>query len=906
MNRDLKKTLFLIDGSSFLYRAYYGLRPLHTSGGIPVQAVYSFCRMIQKLIKTFNPQYMVIVWDSRGKTTRHDMYQAYKATRQAPPSDLFEQKKYILQFSDLIGICHIAQQGIEADDIMHSIAQECMSDDFQICLVTSDKDMAQMLNNKIQIFDPFKDTMLTAASFQEKKGFPVEKLPFYFAILGDTSDNIPGVKGIGEKGALEIVSQFDSLDDLYAHIDAVKKPKNRQLLLEQKDNAYLSYKLFLLQYHPSGLTKEHMTFNRDNWQKALPLFQELEFKSLVKELQEGKQEQSVIIMSKLEKFKAYNFVCVTTEEELKKLVLELKKQLVFAVDTETTGLDALRAKLVGISLALHEGTAYYIPCGHKSTTDQLKCSVALQALRPFLEDPTYKKYMHHAKFDQHVFKHANIQVRGLVFDTLIAARLLVQDWQKISLKDLSACYLGEPMLSYEEVVKSKKLHDFSEVPLDIATTYAAADAHQTLRLKKIFESELRAEKLYTLYETIEFPLIQVLYNMELEGIACDAQILAKLQQIAADELTIIENQITALVGEAHKNTNLNSPKQVEELLFQHLQLPPQKKSGSGDRYSTDQDVLETLASLHPVPGLILKHRELAKLKSTYLDALPNYINPETGRIHTTFSQTAVATGRLASSDPNLQNIPIGSGLGGEIRTAFKPKPGHLFLSADYSQIELRVLAQISQDENLINAFLHGHDIHAETAARLFGVSLMEVTHEQRQIGKRINFSVLYGLTPYGLSHDLHISFKEAKAYIEKYFIQYPKVSDWMERTIDTCKKQGYVQTWWGRRRYVPGIHEKNKTLYDAARRVAINTVAQGTAADIMKLGMIKVDALFREKNIDAQIILQIHDELLISVEQKSAYAIEDLVKKGLESIVSWTIPLEVSTRVGQSWKEVSK
>lgn len=906
MNLDPKKTVFLIDGSSFLYRAYYSLRPLHTSKGIPVQAVYSFCRMIQKLIKTFDMNYVVIVWDSRGKTTRHEMYEAYKATRQAPPSDLFEQKKYIVQFADLIGMCQIAQQGIEADDIMYSIAQERIKEGDQVCLVTSDKDMAQMLNDKTAIFDPFKDTLLTATSFEEKKGFPVEKLPFFFAILGDASDNIPGVKGIGEKGALELVAQFKSLDDVYAHIEHVKKPKNRQLLLEQKESAYLSYKLFLLQYHPSGLVKEIMAFDKNNWIKALPLFQELEFKSLIKELQEGRQQQAEAINNKIEKLKDYNFICVTTQEDLKNLVTELKKHKIFAVDTETTGLDALRSDLVGVSIALQEGTSYYIPCGHKGAAEQLAYSDVLATLRPFLEDPAYKKYMHHAKFDQLVFKHAGIDVQGLVFDTLIAARLIVQDWQKISLKELSIHYLGEPMLSYEDVVKANKLKDFSEVPLSLATQYAAADAHQTLRLKKIFESELRAEKLYDLYEAIEFPLIQVLYKMELEGIACDKQLLEELNRTVVAELRIIEDQIAALVGDAYHDINLNSPKQIEELLFKRLQLPPQKKSGSGDRYSTDQEVLEILATLHPVPGLIIKYRELSKLKSTYLDALPAYINPETGRIHTTFSQTAVATGRLASSDPNLQNIPTGTGLGGEIRAAFKPKPGHVFLSADYSQIELRVLAQVSQDKNLINAFLQGHDIHAETAARLFDVPLNAVTNEQRQIGKRINFSILYGLTPYGLSQDLGIPFKDAKLYIEKYFAQYPGVSAWMEHTIDECKKQGYVKTWWGRRRYVPGIHEKNKTLYDLARRVAINTVAQGTAADIMKIGMINLDKVFQQKSIDANILLQIHDELLISVAADSAQEVETLVKHVLESVVSWSIPLEVKTRFGTSWKEVSK
>ncbi|MCL4229134.1 DNA polymerase I [Candidatus Dependentiae bacterium] len=906
MNLDPQKTVFLIDGSSFLYRAYYSLRPLHTSSGIPVQAVYSFCRMIQKLIKTFGMRYVVLVWDSKGKTTRHELYQAYKATRQAPPSDLYEQKKYIIRFAELIGMCQKAQSGIEADDIMYSIAQERSQEGDTVCLITSDKDMAQMLSERVVMFDPFKDDIVDAQKFTAKKGVPIEKLPFYFALLGDASDNIPGVRGIGDKGALELVTQFASLDSMYANLDAVKRPKVRALLQEQKDNAYLSHKLFLLQYHPSGLTRSDMAFDSAHWSRAMPLFQELGFKSLMQELRQNKELAAEIVESKLNNFKKYQFITVTTTDALKQLIVEMKKRSAFAIDTETTGLNALQADLVGISVAVQEGIAYYLPCGHKTDAEQLTQEEIINTLKPLLEDPTSKKYMHHAKFDQLVLKKAGIDVHGLAFDTLIAARLVARDWQKISLKDLSEHYLGEGMLSYDEVVKANKLKNFSYVPLGLATLYAAADAHQTLRLKKVFEQELRKEKLDELYQDIEFPLIQVLYAMELEGIFCDKSILKSLEISVAQELESIEKQISTLVGDAYGAINLNSPKQVEELLFYHLQLPPQKKSGSSNRLSTDQEVLEALSALHPIPGLILKYRELSKLKNTYLDALPQYINPETGKIHTTFSQTAVATGRLASSEPNLQNIPTGSGWGGEIRAAFKPKSGHVFISADYSQIELRVLAHLSQDQNLIHAFLQGHDIHAETAARLFDVSLSHVTTEQRQIGKRINFSVLYGLTPFGLSQDLKIPFKDAKDYIEKYFAQYPDVSRWMERIVDSCKKNGYVETFWGRRRYVPGIYEKNKSLYDLAKRVAINTVAQGTAADIMKMGMIKIHELFHTKNLDAHIIVQIHDELLVTASREHVSQVEMLMKATLEQVVSWSIPLIVATRSGSSWKEVSK
>ncbi|HZW60861.1 MAG TPA: DNA polymerase, partial [Candidatus Babeliales bacterium] len=484
--------------------------------------------------------------------------------------------------------------------------------------------------------------------------------------------------------------------------------------------------------------------------------------------------------------------------------------------------------------------------------------------------------------------------------------LITPEWQRNGLKSLSVHFFNEQMLSYDDVVKSQKLENFSYSPLAIATKYAAGDAHQTMKLATLLKSELHNNtRLEQYYYTIEHPLIEVLFKMEIEGIPLDPQVLKKLHTDISNKLTEIEKEIIKIIGQENAEINLNSPKQVEELLFKKLNLPPQKKSAKGTSYSTDQEVLEVLATMHPVPALILKYRELFKLESTYVDALPTFINPKTGKIHTTYSQVGVATGRLASFEPNLQNIPV-SGYGIEIRAAFVPKPSHVFISADYSQIELRVLAHLSGDKNLTNAFLKGLDIHAETASRLFDVPLAQVTNEQRQVGKRINFSILYGLTPYGLSKDLGIPFKEAKQYIDKYFAQYPGVSAWMEKTVEDAKETGYVETVWGRRRYVPQLHERNKMLYEEARRVAINMPAQGTASDIMKKGMINLDAEFVKNKMDAQMLLQIHDELLISVPQHEAATMQQLIKKVLENAVDWNVPLLVTTRVGHNWREVSK
>jgi DNA polymerase-1 len=907
MNFDPQKTMFLIDGSAFLYRAYYSLRPLTSPQGVPVQAVFSFCRMIKKLADQFGPHNIALVWDSKGKTIRHEMFQDYKATRQAAPSDLFVQKEYILKFADMIGLKNIAKPGVEADDLLYSIAQD-FKKDTKVVLITADKDMAQALDENVVMFDPFKEQFIDIKAFEHKMGFPLSKLPFYFALIGDTSDNIPGVRGIGPKGATDLVQAFDSLEELYSKVDTLKKERTRQLLQESKDNAFLSEKLFRLQYYDLGLKKADFAFDINNWENARPLFEELNFKSLLKEMGEapGVQTSLIPVDQGENVWEKYQFITISTLPDLQKLCTELVSASAFAIDTETTGLDALQDACIGISISYKEGTAYYIPCGHQVNEPHIPCADVFATLKPIFENPNIKKYLFHTKFDQLVLWHSGIVLKGVEFDGLIAANLLLKEWQKMGLKDLSLQYFNERMLTFAQVVKDNKYKDFSSVPLKLATDYAAADAHQTLKLTKVLEKELVDQGFATLFTDIEMPLSQILYAMERTGILVDLTVLSALDKHVTRDLAQLLEDITALVGDKYKNINLNSTRQVGELLFAHLQLPPKKKSAKGTGYSTDQEVLEELSKLHPVPALILKYRELYKLKSTYIDALPTYINPETQRIHTTFSQTSVATGRLASYDPNLQNIPTDPGYGVEIRAAFKPEPGHVFLSADYSQIELRVLAHLSEDKNLMTAFLSGHDIHAETAARLFDVTLAQVTHEQRQLGKRINFSILYGLTPYGLSKDLAIPFKDAKTYIEKYFSQYPQVSAWMEEVIEKTKKHGYVTTHWGRRRYMPGIYEKNRSLYELARRIAINTKAQGTAAEIMKIGMINLTQAFKEHKLGAHMLLQIHDELLISVPEKELEKTEHLVKQVLESVVNWKVPLIVTTRSGRDWKEVTK
>ncbi|MCF7900171.1 DNA polymerase I [Candidatus Babeliales bacterium] len=898
MKIDSEKTLFLIDGSSFLYRAYYGLRPLHTSKGEPVQAVYGFCKMIRKLIDTFKPKHLAIVWDSKGKTTRHEMFEAYKATRQAPPSDLFEQKEWILKIADAIQLHQLAEPGIEADDLMYSLAKEWEQTGGNSVIVTSDKDMGQMLNAHNMIFDSFKDVLIDEAAFEVKMGFPVKKAPFYFSLLGDASDNIPGVKGVGKKGALELVQQFEDLEDVYNNLDKIEKKRTRSALEANKDNAFLSLKLFLLQYHKTNVQAENLKFNFYEWANARALFEELDFKSLLKEL--GESSQKNIETSGV---KGYSYFCISTEVQLDDLIKKIQEKKLCAYDTETDSVNVFAANMVGLSFCIEENTAYYIPCAHETGEVQLSREHVLQKLKIIFEDSTISKIAHHAKFDESVLFNYGIKVAGQTFDTLIAANLIKEEWHKNSLKFLSEHYLQEPMLTFAHMVTDKKLQHFGQVPLKEATEYAAGDAHQTFRLWPILKELLKKNESEDLYFNVELPTMQILFEMETRGIYCDLGVLGKLDIVVMKKLKEIKEIIFGLIGPDFSDINLNSPKQVEHLLFEYLQLPTQKKSAKRTGYSTDNEVLVELAKIHPVPGYIAQYRELYKLKSTYIDSLPEYINNRTGRIHTNYSQTRVATGRLSSSEPNLQNIPV-EGLGSTVRMAFKPIPGNLFISADYSQIELRVLAHLSQDENLKQAFLAGRDIHTETAAGLFEIDPKNVTKEQRTVGKRINFSILYGLTPFGLSKDLDISLKDAKQYIDAYFAHYPKVRVWMDSVIEQTKKDGFVKTVYGRKRLVPGIYEHNKNMFELAKRIAINTVAQGTAAEIMKMGMIAVDKVLKEKGFDAHMLLQIHDEILVTVAKGQVDSVKISIKSALESVVDWEIPLIVDVNEGNNWREV--
>jgi DNA polymerase-1 len=909
MSINPKKNVFIIDGTAFLYRAYYGLRPLHTLQGVAVHAVYGFCRMIKKLIDDHSIQYIVLVWDSKGKTHRHGLYEEYKATRQAPPSDLFTQKDMIEEFANIVGIQQIAQSGVEADDIIYSIVKQLSAKKFHAVMVTSDKDMGQALNEYAIQYDPIKDLFIDTNKFLALHGFLPEKLTFFYALVGDVSDNIPGVKGIGKKTAFELVIQFNSLEDLYNNLDKLK-PRTKALLLENKKNAFLSYQLFSLHNCDIEFNPEDYAFDIQQYERAIPFFKDLNFKSLIQNIQgkeKSSKESAESTDHKITYWKAKDFECVKSIEQLKSLCDLIKKTGFCSVDTETKGgRHPMQTEIVGMSFACDETKAFYIPCKSSYNPDCLPKNDILDAIKPILEDQSIFKYMHNAKYDIGVFAVQKIRVKNVQYDTMIMARIEMSNWDKVGLKPLSELHFNESMLSFDEVLIHANVRSFEAVPLSLAILYGASDALQTFRLKNILENRLHEEKLYNYYIAIEHPTMLILCLMEEEGMFFDTAVLDKLRIEIEEELHKLEKEIALLVDKSPGEINLNSPKQIETLLFVELKLPPKKKKQTG--YSTDSEVLVALSELHPVPGFILKHRELSKLKHTYIDGLPDYINKRTGKIHTTFNQVNVATGRLSSAEPNMQNIPA-SGTGLAIREAFKPPRDFLFVAADYSQIELRILAHLAQEKRLIDAFLKGIDIHAQTAGALFDVDPSEVSHDQRQLGKRVNFGILYGQTPFGLSRELGIHSAEAKKYIEKYFAQYPAVRKWMDQVIESAQEKGYVETFWGRRRYVPHIREKNKNLFHEGCRVAINTVAQGTAAEIVKKGMIQVHGAFlaHEQCKGAKLVLQIHDELVAIAPQEKVDFVAQIMQQELESVVTdWAIPFIVGVKKGKNWKEVTK
>ncbi|WP_419175633.1 DNA polymerase I [Desulfosediminicola sp.] len=886
----MKEDVYLIDGSAYIYRAYHGVKPLSNSKGMMTHAVFGFINILRRIMRERDPKYIAVAWDSRGPVFRHEIYKEYKANRPQMPEDLAQQLPYIREFVASSNILCLEEQGIEADDLIASSARKLAEKGHNVVIVSGDKDLLQLVGDSIVMWDPMKDKVMDSEAVVEKYKVTPDKLLEIFALIGDSSDNVPGVPGVGQKTAEKLIAEFGDLDGLYANVESMKKSKMKERLIENRESAYLSKDLIRLKEDAEvPVALDVYSIQKPDDAKLAALFTELEFTTFLKDIDTS------------EKISTDGFSLVTDEGELKAVVEKLQECGSVVFDTETTSLDARVAKLVGISLCADSDQAWYVPVGHRDeagerVAGQLDEELVKSILEPLFSDPTIAKIAHNLKYDFTVLdQHWGIRLAGRLIDTMIAAHLLEVPGRSLKLDDL--CFeRGIKMTAFKDVVGKDSREDcFAYVGLKEACDYSCEDVYGTLQLWQEFEPQIVEKDLDQLFYDLEMPLVPVLADMEVRGICVDEQILKELSLEFAGKLEAIEASIYELAG---KTFNINSPKQLGQLLFEDLELPHGRKTKTG--YSTDVKVLEKLASKHELPALILEYRTLAKLQSTYVDKLASLRDKITGRIHTSFNQAVTATGRLSSSNPNLQNIPIRTEEGNRIRQAFVPAEGYTFVSADYSQIDLRVLAHYSQDEALLAAFNAGEDIHSRTAAQIFGVSPMLVTPDMRRVAKSINFGIVYGMSSFGLSNQLNISRKDAQNFIDKYFAHYSGVKQFMEDIVEQARNDGYVTTLMHRRRGCPEIDVKNKMRREFAERMAINTPIQGTAADIIKLAMLQVEHKIAETGSPAKLLLQIHDELVLEVPEHAVEETSEMVRLAMEGAMKLDVPLVVNVEIGKS------
>jgi len=876
--------LYLIDGNSYVYRAFYAIRNLSNSRGFPTNAVYGFTNMLLKIIREKKPDAIIVSFDSPVPTERHRIYEEYKAQRPEAPGDLVRQLPYIRRMIDAFNISIFEIPGYEADDILCTIARKGSSRGLSVFIVTGDKDMLQIVNEKIKVYDPMKDLVFDEAYVRGKFGVEPARIPEFMALTGDAVDNIPGIKGIGEKTAKELLSQFDSLEAMLNNSEMIKKEKLRHLVAENREIARLSKKLATLDSTvPIDLNLDECILGEPDWKALMALFGELEFGSLMKLIPSGAARE-------------VNQEIILTEDTLKEAMLTIRDEV--ALDTEATGKHAVSADLVGISLCAAKDRAFYIPVFHKypGAPQQMKKQDVVSLLAPLLEDDKVAISGHNLKYDIILLEREGISMNGPLFDTMIASYLLNPNKPNHSLEEVAFEYLSYRKKTFPEVLKKRS--SFSEVPLEDAVAYACTDAHLAFELKEILFRKLRENDLEHLYSTIEMPLIPVLARMEIAGVKIDPHKLAEISAELSREIDGITRRIYFLAGEEF---NINSPKQLSSILFQSLGLRPGKKTKTG--FSTEMSVLEELAEEHELPCEVLAYRSLTKLQSTYIDVLPTLIDPRTGRIHTSFNQTVTSTGRLSSSEPNLQNIPVKGSWGKRIRETFIAEEGNILLSADYSQVELRLLAHLSGDEGLIDAFRKDLDIHSRTASEIFGVPIDKVPEDLRRVAKTVNFGVIYGISPFGLSETLSIPGEDAKKYIDQYFERHPGVKAYIDRSIAEARSNGFVTTIFGRKRHIPEILNKNATVRQQGERFAMNSPIQGTAADIIKIAMIKIADVFKQNNLKAKTILQVHDELLFELPPAELRKVTDIVREQMEGVIGLSVPLKVEMHHGNNWAE---
>ena len=891
--RSIETPLILVDGSSYLYRAYHALPPLMSSKNQPTGAIRGVISMVKKILIDHPNSPLAVIFDAKGKTFRHEMYREYKANRPPMPEDLVEQIEPINQIIEALGIKLLSIQGVEADDVIGTLAQEASEAGIDTVISTGDKDMTQLVNKHIKVVNTMNSELLDEKGVEKKFGVRPELIIDYLALVGDSSDNVPGVEKVGPKTAVKWLIEYGNLDEIIKNADKISG-KVGENLRNGLDQLLLSKELVTIKKDvPLEIGVHDLAVGKEDRKLLEDIYTELEFKAWLE-----KEETVAIAPEKDTKKSKYELV--THKKQLKNWIAKLKKSSFFALDTETTGLDYMDAKLVGISLSVKSGEAAYIPLAHNHD-DQLPEDLVLRELKPILESKKTKVIGQNIKFDRNILSRYGINLNSIENDTMLMSYVLNSTASRHNLDALAQHYLNYKTTTFEEVAgKGVKQITFDLVPIDKAVHYASEDADITFRLYEELKSKLAKEPILSaLLEEVEIPLIRVLSDMEQAGTLVNEKILKAQSKNFSERIAKLEKEAYGL---ADQEFNLGSPKQLQEIFFGQLNYPIIQKTPGGQP-STAENVLKQLAEDYELPKIILEHRTLSKLKSTYTDKLPLQISANTGRIHTSFNQTGTSTGRLSSSDPNLQNIPIRTEDGRRIRQAFESSKGYQLISADYSQIELRVMAHLSKDESLIKAFQEGQDIHSSTASEVFEVNIKEVNSDQRRNAKAINFGLIYGISAFGLSKQLGINRNLAAEYMDIYFSRYPGVRKYMEKIKSDAKKIGYVETLYGRRLYLPEISTGNAIRRQAAERVAINAPVQGTAADIMKKAMLAVhDSLIKEK-IDAKLILQVHDELVVESNKKDSERVAEILTNSMSNAAKLLVPLDVEIGIGKNWDQ---
>ncbi|MEW5849095.1 MAG: DNA polymerase I [Myxococcota bacterium] len=915
-------TLYLVDGSGYIYRAYHAIKPMKNAAGVPIHAVLGFTRMLLKLIKEHKPAAMAVVFDASKRTFRNDLYAEYKANRQTQPDDLRPQFPLCFEAVDALGLPSIREEGVEADDVIATLACRYREAGHQVVIVSGDKDLMQLVDKDVKLlrYNSRNETeeMVDVEGVKGYFGVPPERVVDVLALMGDTSDNIPGVDGIGEKTASELIATYGSVEGVLSAAPTMKAGKRRDTLVAQSDRAVLSKKLATLSCDLKlDIPLEKLRFPGVRIPESRAFFARVGFKALLSDpmfaLPGGTSAQGDLLARMqtpaptveeaprdvvTPDFSGHR--TVQTLEDLDAVVQACRQAGRFSVETQTTGLDPMRARLVGISLAWAEGKAAYIPVGHDlaSAVTQLPLERVRERLVPLLSDENLRKVAHEAKYHFKVLAEHGFPEIDADDDPMLASYILA-NMEVHGLEFVSEQELRFKPLPYETVCgKGKGALTLDRAPLEQVSQHATQRADCALRLANVLARKVDEAKLNPLYRELELPLSGVLMRVERRGVLVDANVLRSLSTELRADCTRLEVEAHQLAGQSF---NLASPKQLAEVLFDKLQLPVQRRTKTGP--STDMDVLEELSFLHPLPAKVLEHRQLSKLIGTYLDALPDLIHPRTGRIHTSYQQAVAATGRLSSQDPNLQNIPVRDERGRKIRSAFVAPKGRVLMSADYNQIELRILAHVTEDAVLLAAFEKGEDVHARTASEIFRVPISDVTKDQRRSAKTINFGLLYGMSAFGLSQQLRIPRAQAKEYLEAYYQRLPGVKQWQEKTLAEAHAQGLVTTLFGRRRLLPGLSDRNATVRQGAERMATNSPIQGSAADIIKRAMVRLDHTLMQKRIPAQMILQVHDELVLEVEESAMAETRALVREAMEGAAQLRVPMAVDLGEGKNWAE---